>query len=104
MRRTLAAVDDPVADGADLFNRFDDAVIGIRENAQHPLDCSSVLEDLTIILVGLSIRDLEHQPRVGEADLLDLADREGQVLVGVHSFEVGLDDLKLDRRRSTVED
>ena len=56
-----------------------------------------MLEDLTIVLVGLSIRDLEHQTRVGEADLLDQADREGQVLVGVHSFEIGFDDLKLDR-------
>ena len=95
---------DPVADGADLLHRPQDAVLGVDEDPQDPLDRGAVLEDLPVVLVGLAVRHFEHQPRVRQPDFFDQADGQGQILMGVHAFEVGLDDLELDRRGSTVED
>jgi hypothetical protein len=103
-REGLAAVHDPMTDSADFFHRLQDAVLGIDQDPQHPLEGGAVLEDLLVVLVGLAVRNLEHQTRVRQPDLFDHADGQGQILVGVHSLEVGLDDLELDRRRSTVED
>ena len=81
----------------------EDADLGVGEDPQHPLDGGAVLEDLAVVGVGFALGDLEHQSRVGETDLFDQTGGQGPVVVRVHPLEVGLDDLELDRRRSTVE-
>jgi hypothetical protein len=103
-RELLAAVHHPVSDRLDVAGRLQDAVFGVDQHAQRPVDRRAMLEDLAIVLVGRPARDRQRQPGVGKADLLDLTDRERQITVLLDPFQVGLDDLVLDGRRAAVKD
>ena len=96
-------MDHSVADGADIGDFVEDADFRVGEDPQHPLDRGPVFEDLAIISLSLAVGDLEYEARIGEADLLDQTGSQSLVLVGFHPLEVGVDDLELDRRLSTVE-